>query len=66
MKRFKNYALWAAIVGFIPTLLNGLGVYDIHVLLPDNYDKIVYGLLSILVLAGIINNPTKGKGFKDE
>ena len=66
MKRFKNYALWAAVFAFIPILAEGLGVYNIHVILPGNYDKIVLGFLGILVLAGLVNNPSSGNGFKDK
>ncbi|MFW9973100.1 MAG: holin [Candidatus Odinarchaeota archaeon] len=67
MKRFKNYALWLAILGFIPMLADSLGVYDINVILPGNYDNLVKALLGILVLAGILNNPTtENKGYSDD
>jgi uncharacterized membrane protein len=66
MKRFKNYALWVAVFAFIPILADSLEVYNIHVLLPANYDKFVVGFLGILVLAGFINNPSNGSGFKDK
>lgn len=59
--RFKNYALWAAIFAFIPLLLKGFGM-DI---LPENYNEIWTALLGILVLAGIVNDPTHGKWYKD-
>lgn len=63
MSRFKNYALWISIFSFIPLLLKGLG-YDI---LPSNYNEIVTSFLGILVLAGIINNPTTtNKGYSDD
>ena len=61
MERFRNYALWAAIFAFIPILMQGFGLD----LLPDNYSEIWTALLGILVLAGIINNPTKGKFYND-
>ena len=66
MKRFKNYALWAAVFAFIPILADSLEVYNIHVILPSNYDKFVVGLLGILVIAGLVNNPPSGNGFKDK
>jgi uncharacterized membrane protein len=65
MKRFKNYALWAALFAFIPILADSLGAYNIHVVLPGNYDKFVVGLLGLLVLAGVVNNPSSGSGFAD-
>lgn len=64
--RFKNYALWAAVLAFVPLFADSLQVYDINVILPGNYDKLVAGLLGILVLAGVINNPSKGRGLKDK
>ncbi len=63
MNRFKNYGLWVSIGAFIPMLFKGLG-FDI---LPGNYNELVSGLLGILVLAGILNNPTtENKGFLDD
>jgi len=65
--RFKNYALWASIFAFIPLLLDGLKVYNLNVVLPGNYDELVKAMLAILVLAGILNNPTtENKGFLDD
>lgn len=57
-KRFRNYALWVAIFALIALLPDAFGTYDINLILPDNYGKLVEAILSILVLAGIINNPT--------
>ena len=65
MKRFKNYGLWAAVFAFIPILADSLKVYNINVILPGNYDKLVVGVLGLLVLAGLLNNPSNGNGFKD-
>jgi uncharacterized membrane protein len=62
MERWKNYGLWASIVAFVPLLLEGFGV-DV---LPKNYTEITKALLGILVLAGIINNPSVGKGYIDK
>jgi uncharacterized membrane protein len=66
MNRFKNYALWLAVFAFVPILADSLEVYNIQLVLPGNYDKLVVGLLGILVLAGFLNNPSSGTGFKDE
>jgi len=66
-KRFRNYGLWIAILSFIPLLVDSLKVYDINIILPSNYDNLVKGLLSILVLSGILNNPTTdNRGFRDD
>ncbi|MFR2838137.1 MAG: hypothetical protein ACLTBU_03545 [Zhenhengia sp.] len=61
--RWRNYGLWAAIAAFIPLLLSGLGIQ----IIPDGYEEIVNAFLGILVLAGIISNPTtSSKWFQDD
>lgn len=52
--RFKNYGLWVSVAALIPMVLQGFGVN----ILPDNYQEIVNAILSILVMAGILSNPT--------
>jgi uncharacterized membrane protein len=62
MKRFKNYALWLAVasLGLIVAQAFGLTIAE------DKYNEVVNGFLTVLVLAGVVNNPTSGNGFKDE
>jgi len=62
MDRLKNVGLYVSIFAFIPLLLKGFGV-DI---LPENYNEIVSAFLGILVLAGILSNPSNGNGFTDK
>lgn len=62
MKRFKNYRLWLAIasLGLIIAQAFGLTIAE------DKYNEVVNAVLTVLVLAGVVNNPTSGNGFKDE
>jgi uncharacterized membrane protein len=62
MKRFKNYGLWLAVasLGLIVAQAFGLTIAE------DKYNEVVNAVLTVLVLAGVINNPTSGTGFKDE
>jgi phi LC3 family holin len=62
MKRFKNYALWVALasLGLLVAQSFGLEVAA------DKYNEIVNAILTVLVLAGVVNNPTSGTGFKDD
>jgi len=53
MSRWKNYSLWVSIFAFIPMLLEAFGINA----LPSNYEELTKGLLSILVIAGILSNP---------
>lgn len=61
--RFKNYGLWVSIAALIPMVLKGFNI-DI---LPDNYQEVINAVLAILVMLGIISNPTTdNKGFVDD
>ncbi|PRR83402.1 phage holin [Clostridium vincentii] len=61
--RLKNYGLWVSIAALIPLLLQGFGL-DV---LPDNYNAIINAILSILIMLGLINNPTtECKWFRDD
>ncbi|GFZ31766.1 hypothetical protein CSC2_22920 [Clostridium zeae] len=61
--RFRNYGLWVSIAALIPMVLQGFGL-DI---LPSNYKDIINALLTILVMAGILNDPTTvAKWFTDD
>lgn len=63
LSRFKNYGLWVSIFALIPLVLQGFGVN----VLPGNYEEIVVALLGVLVMAGILNNPTsRNTGYLDD
>ena len=67
MNRLKNYGMWIAIVALIPLMVDALSTYEIFILLPANYEKLCLAILGILVLAGIINDPsTENHGFADD
>lgn len=67
MNRLKNYGLWIAVIAYIPLVVDALSSYDILVKLPDNYELLAKGLMVILGLVGIINNPdTVNRGFLDD
>lgn len=60
--RFKNYGLWIAVAALV-----GMGLQDAGVLTDmGHYNDYVEKALYILVLAGIINNPSIGTGFGDK
>ena len=62
-KRLKNYGLWIAVAAFIPMVLKAFGIN----VLPENYNELVTSLLGILVLLGLVNNPTTDhNGFLDD
>jgi uncharacterized membrane protein len=62
MARFKNYGLWLAVASLGLMVAQTLGVN----IAEDKFNGIVDAVLSVLVLAGVINNPSSGSGFKDD
>lgn len=60
-KRLRNYGLWVSVAALVLLALQTFGV-DVA---PDKYNQLVNGALGILVLLGVISNPTKpdGGGF---
>lgn len=52
MERFKNYGLWLAIGSFAVIALETFG-FDIDL---GKYEQLYHAFLSILVMAGILNN----------
>jgi uncharacterized membrane protein len=61
--RFNNYGFWVSIAALVPIILQGFGI-DI---LPENYNTIINASLSVLVMMGLINNPTTDcKWFLDD
>ncbi|EZP78838.1 hypothetical protein H839_03181 [Parageobacillus genomosp. 1] len=62
MERFKNYGLWLAIGSFAILALQTFGI-DIDL---GKYERLYEAFLSILVMAGILNNPSLGRGYSDK
>jgi uncharacterized membrane protein len=50
----KNYGLWVAIASFILLVLQQFGVH----VNATGYNQVVTAFLGILVLLGIVNNPS--------
>lgn len=62
MERFKNYGLWLGIGSFAVIALETFGV-DIDL---GKYEQLYHAFLSILVMAGILNNPSLGRGYSEK
>lgn len=66
-KRLKNKALWVSIIAFLGMLLGNYGLYEGLGLTAESFQNIANALLSIFVIAGIIQDPTTNNcGFKDD
>ncbi|KGX93999.1 holin [Pontibacillus halophilus JSM 076056 = DSM 19796] len=55
--RWRSYTLWVSIMALVSMLLKDLGVIN----MVEQFDGYTEAILSILILAGIINNPEKEK-----
>jgi uncharacterized membrane protein len=60
-KRWKNYGLWVSLFALI-----GLFVNDAGLLAPEKYQSYVDAILAVLIAAGVVTNPSIGKGFRDK
>jgi uncharacterized membrane protein len=61
MERFKNYGLWVAVAALGGMIVQDLGLQ----IAPERYEMYVDVALTIAVAAGVISNPSIGKGFRD-
>ena len=59
--KYKNYGLWVALGSLAVMLLN-----DFFNVTPNVSEPYVDIVLTILIAAGVISSPDKGKGFKDK
>lgn len=61
--RLRNYGLWVSVASLVLLVLQSLGVP----ITPEQYNEIVNTILGILVMLGILNNPTtENKWFSDD
>ncbi|MNM41325.1 Bacteriophage holin [compost metagenome] len=63
LKRIKNYGLWVSLASLILLILQNAGVHVVA----EQYNVLVDAILSFLIAAGIISNPTTSNlGFGDD
>jgi uncharacterized membrane protein len=61
--RVRNYGFWLAVISQVAVIVSMLNVVDMTQL--ETWKKFGMGVLELLVVLGIVNNPTDGKGFAD-
>lgn len=61
LKRFMNYG---TLLAFFAMLAVAFKMFGIAV--PEDYKSFVEAFLYFLMMAGFINNPASGTGYKDE
>lgn len=61
--RLKNYGLWISVASLVFMIIQNSGLQ----ITPEQWNAYVNAILTVLILAGIINNPTTDKkGFGDD
>lgn len=61
--RLKNYGLWVSVASLSFMLIQEFGVQ----ITPEKWELYINSILGILILLGIINNPTtNNRGFGDD
>lgn len=59
--KWRNYGLWVALGALVVMVLN-----DFYNVAPADSEPYVDIVLTILGAAGVVSNPSVGKGFKDK
>lgn len=65
MNKWRNKGLWLAVAALVPLTAQMFGV-DLTPAWLNKFDALVNAVLTVLVLAGIVSNPSQGSGFSDE
>ena len=61
--RFKSKVFWAALIAQIISIIGYLGLFEKWGIMVDQVETIVSTILQLLVLFGILNNPTSNTEF---
>jgi len=62
MDRLKNYGLWISLFSLL-----GMILLDANIITElGRYEQYIQIVLGLLIAAGVISNPSTGKGFTDK
>lgn len=61
--RFKSVVLWTAVLAQVMSIAGLVGLWDLIGLSSDTFQGIMTAALQILVIFGVLNNPTNKIGF---
>ena len=63
LNRFKSWATWVAVAGAVWVLLSAFGVPEKISITSEGWNAALNALGSVLVVFGIVNNPTDHERF---
>lgn len=61
--RFKSAVLWASVAAQVIALAGFFGLWSKIGVAPAEVEQIVSAVLQLLVMFGVLNNPTNPEGF---
>ena len=61
--RFTSKVVWLSVISMILLILDRFGVYEKIGITQDSIRIIIDGVLCILVLFGVLNDPNNAEGF---
>lgn len=61
--RLKSKVVWVSIASLVLMILKNYNLLEEINLTADSYNEIIDSIISVLVLFGILNNPTKNNSF---
>jgi uncharacterized membrane protein len=62
-KRIRSKVVWGAVAALVLILIGNLGLYEKIGITQKEISLIIDAILSILVMFGILNNPTDKQNF---
>jgi phi LC3 family holin len=65
-QKFKNYGFWMSLTAAVILVLQTIGKNFGFSVNDEAITSVVNSILGILILLGIISNPTSGKGYIDK
>jgi phi LC3 family holin len=68
MNKWRNKGLWVALVSTLLLATQAIGTIFGFEVTDETISKVmvaVNSVLSVLVVAGVVSNPSQGSGFKD-
>lgn len=63
MNRLKSKVVWISIASLVILIFGELGLFQKISITQDTFKIIIDSILSILVLFGVLNNPTDSENF---
>jgi uncharacterized membrane protein len=61
--RFKSKVFWTALIAQLISIMGYLGLWEKWGIMPGQVETVVASVLQVLVLFGILNNPTDSENF---